>query len=339
MKKRILSGLLLLVLFPFGLLAQTTCSEQLRVAQRRYDEGLLDDIPKLLSGCLENGFSKEEKMNAYKLLIQTYLYSDATAMADQTMVAFLRDFPEYKIAGNDPKEFVLLHKSYRTEPIMNIELVGGGNFSSPQVREYFGVESLSNETADYEALFGFNVGVNYVDRLYQDFDFSAGVLFRFQKYGYTNAVYSHSEVWATFTEMQIGAPVSARYNFKVFGVRGHAFLGVEPCYRLSTSVDFSRILSGGADPITGTVSLNEMRKKFDINPILGVGGFFNIGSAKFKANAKLRFATISSTTNELRYSRPDLIEKFYYIDDNILVHELSVSVAYIISVYNPKKIH
>jgi hypothetical protein len=87
MKKLILPGLLLLVLFPWGLVAQTSCSEQLRVAQRRYDEGLLDDIPKLISSCLENGFSKEEKMNAYKLLIQTYLYSDATAMADETMVA------------------------------------------------------------------------------------------------------------------------------------------------------------------------------------------------------------------------------------------------------------
>jgi hypothetical protein len=339
MKKLILCALLLLVLYPFGLLAQTSCSEQLRVAQRRFDEGLLDDIPKLLSGCLESGFSKEEKMNAYKLLIQTYLYSDATAMADQTMVAFLRDFPEYKIANNDPKEFVLLHKSYRTEPIMNIELVGGGNLSLPKVKEFFGVENLSNETANYEALFGFNVGANYVDKLYREFDFSAGVLFRFQKYGYTNNVYSHTELWATFTELQIGVPISARYNFKVYGVRGHAFLGVESCYRLSTSVDFSRIISGGADPISGTVSLNEMRKKFDINPILGVGGFFNIGSAKFKANAKLRFATISATTNELRYSRPDLVEKFYYIDDNIFVHELSLSVAYIISIYNPKKIH
>jgi hypothetical protein len=339
MKKLILCALLLLVLYPFGLGAQTSCSEQLRVAQRRYDEGLLDDIPKLLSGCLENGFSKEEKKNAYKLLIQTYLYSDETVKADETMVAFLKEFPEYKIAINDPKEFVLLHKSYRTEPIMNIELVGGGNISLPKVSEYFGVENLSNETANYEALFGVNVGANYVDRLYQDFDFSAGVLFRFQKYGYTNNVYSHTEVLATFTELQIGVPISARYNFKVYGVRGQVFLGVEPSYRLSTSVDFSRIVSGVPDPFTGTVSLNEMRKKFDINPILGVGGFFNIGSAKFKANAKLRFATISATTNELRYSRPDLVEKFYYIDDNILVHELSLSVAYIISIYNPKKIH
>lgn len=339
MKKLLLCGLLLLVMHPIGLWGQTNCSEQLRVAQRRYDEGLLDDIPKLLSTCLENGFSKEEKMNAYKLLIQTYLYSDATVKADETMVKFLKEFPEYKIANNDPREFVILHRSYRTEPIMNIELVGGGSYCFTHVREFYGIENLSNETAGYNGLAGFNVGVNYIDRLYKDFDFCAGLSFNFQRFGYSNTVFNHTEVWATFKEMYIGVPLSSRYNFKVRGIKGFAFLGIEPSYRLSTSVDFSRILPDGADPITGTLAFDDMRKKFDINPFLGVGGSFNIGTAKFKASAQFRLATISATTNDLRYSKPDLIDKFYYIDDDILTHQVSLSVAYIISVYKPKKLH
>jgi hypothetical protein len=338
MKKLILPGLLLLVLFPWGLVAQTSCSEQLRVAQRRYDEGLLDDIPKLISSCLENGFSKEEKMNAYKLLIQTYLYSDATAMADETMVAFLRDFPEYKIANNDPKEFILLHKSYRTEPIMNIEFSAGGSLSLPQVNEFYGVESLNQETAAYDPLIGVNIGVNYNDKLYKEFDICLGLSLNYLRYGYSNATFVYTETWATFSDIRIGIPISSRYNFKFLGIKNYAFAGVEPTYLISTSVDFTRTLPGGSDPYTGTLNFMDMRNKIDVYPFFGIGSFFRIGTLNFRADARVKFATINHTNNTLRYSKPEIIDKYYYIDDNILVHQVSLSVSYIFSIYKPKKL-
>src|SRR5664279_1063308 len=83
-----------------------SCSYTLKEAQRLYQQGLIKDIPAMLQGCLEKGFTRRERQDAYKLILLCHLYNDDQASADSAMPKFLKKFPDYEINATDPKEFV-----------------------------------------------------------------------------------------------------------------------------------------------------------------------------------------------------------------------------------------
>lgn len=336
--KNITLTLFLLSVWFGSLLAQSNCSEQLRQAERRYDEGLLDDIPQMIQPCLNSGFTKEEKVNAYKLLIQTHLFNDDRKTADEVMYAFLKDFPEYVITSTDPKEFVNLYRTYHTDPILKIEASVGANYSIPAVKEFYGLEDLNTSYPEYSSNFGLNVEVNYLGNLFGDFDGSFGVSFQLSRVGYWNEIYDFTSVSATYNDLYIGIPLALKYNRKLMGLDFFAKGGFEPIYLVSSKINFTRELSVGQDPITGTEDVTKYQRRFDIRPLLSVGMLYKIGNAQLMLTAGVKFGTIMPTNRGNRYDYQDLYEKYYFIADDYFVHQSFVSLSYIFRIYNPKKI-
>src|SRR5690348_11970776 len=114
MKKTLL---LLTVLLAAGVArAQlTSCAQTLRLARSTYEQGRLHEVPELLERCLENGFSRQEKVEAYKLLCLSYIYLEEPAKADEAMLDLLRTDHYFEInETTDPAEFVALYKTFRT---------------------------------------------------------------------------------------------------------------------------------------------------------------------------------------------------------------------------------
>ena len=330
--------LAIFMLIGFAGWSQNTCSDQLRLAQRRYDSGLLDDIPSLLESCIQRGFTKEEKANAYKLLIQTYIFSDQPQKADEVMLDFLREFPKYTIAPNDHTEFINLYQTYRTTPVMKIETSIGLNLGLPWVKEYFGVEDLSNIDVFYSSSFGANAEVNYIDHLFNEFDGSFGVSVSWSRVGYWNELYDHTSLAATYNNISIGFPLALRYNRSFSGINLFAKAGVEPAYLLMSSINFTRELSTGGDPYTGTEFVTSYFRRFDIRPIISVGWDFQLGDNQLMITAGMRFGTIISTTNDKRYQNDEFYQKYYFIPDDILVHQAFINISYVFSIFNPKKL-
>ena len=106
--------LFILVFFISTLYAQRSCLNTLREAKELYEQGLIDEIPDLLADCMESGFTRSQRIEAYKLIILAYLFDDDQFTAEKMMDEFLRKFPEYEIMPNDPVEFVYLLESYKT---------------------------------------------------------------------------------------------------------------------------------------------------------------------------------------------------------------------------------
>ena len=73
------------------------CSEILRDAEQNYIVGVLTDIPSSLGRCVEEGFTKEERLRAQKLITLCFIYTDNMAAAEGSMVTFLRLDPEYQL--------------------------------------------------------------------------------------------------------------------------------------------------------------------------------------------------------------------------------------------------
>lgn len=320
--------------------AQNTCGDQLKVAQRRFDDGLLEDIPQLLDNCMKSGFTKEERTNAYKLLIQTYLFSDNQAKADEVMLKFLKEFPGYSIVNNDPKEFVNLYSTYRTNPIFKLELKVSTIFSMPTLIEPYGTGDIENIKPTYKSKLGIAVEFNYIDKLYKDFEYSVGASYTMSNFSYTNNPAAYSNVTGDFKYTYIGLPMAVRYNYRLKGINLFAKAGVEPLYLLSSSVALSRsdINVGRPDPITGTENLIGSHNKIDIRPLLAIGGAFKFGIWTLNVSAGYKFGSMRQLNKNKSYSNVDVLSKYFFAEDALLMNQSHISVSFIRSIYKPKKI-
>lgn len=157
--KRILFGFCLSLLFlQQGYAQSSSCAQTLRLARSTYEQGRLHEIPTLLESCLNNGFSTQEKVDALKLLTQTYIYLEEPTKADATMLQLLQTDHYFEInEAIDPAEFVALYKTFRTTPIYRIGLKAGAVTSQPNVTS----SDVANEgTGVYDNRFSFLAGVS-----------------------------------------------------------------------------------------------------------------------------------------------------------------------------------
>ncbi|MCB8964664.1 MAG: outer membrane beta-barrel protein [Bacteroidales bacterium] len=333
----------ILLVFSIGFASAQTasvCTEVLKEAERKFDEGKLDEIPQMLQSCLQDGFTKEEKVRAYKLLIQTYLFSERLQQADEVMMRFLNEFPSYSIAVNDPKEFVNLYRTYRTNPIFKVELSAGVTFCKPSVVEQYGVGDINTIESTYKPKMGYGVALNYINSLYRDFDYSIGVSLTVQNFDYSNTPTSYSSVTGSFSSTYIGLPLAVRYNYNLRGITIFAKAGVEPVYLAKSTVELTRLdkIIGRQEPFSGTEDLLSSSNRFDVRPFVGLGASFKLWDGWFNVAGGYKLSTMVQANNDKRYSNQTLFSKYYFVLDDLRLNQYYISVSYIRPIYNPKKI-
>lgn len=331
--------ILILVFSVITLRSQTTCTDNLRQAQRNFDEGKLDEIPQMLESCMKNGFTDEEKMNAYKLLIQTHLFNEKLDVADQFMIQFLRDFPSYEIAVNDPTEFINLYKTYRTEPIFKIDVFAGINYSMPVVTEYFSPGNLNDSKLSYKPKIGFNVGLNYSDRIYSDLDMLIGISFMVYNMDYLDNQFDHTTVSGTFSNLYLGVPLAIKYNYNYKQFKVILRIGLETTYLLSSKMDFTKSFNNSSNPIKSKEDLVGCFKKIDLKPTLSLGFPFKVSKYEVIPSIGFKFSTIKPLKDELKEPiETDLYYKYNYSPANFYSNQLFFTVSFMKPIYNPKKI-
>jgi hypothetical protein len=322
-----------------ALQAQNTCTEQLNKAQRSFDDGLLDDIPMMLENCMNDGFTKEEKANAYKLLIQTYLFNEELQKADVLMMQFLNEFPNYSIVVNDPKEFINLYNTYRTDPIFKIEVRTGIIFTTPYISEDFGPSDITTVKPDYQLKTGFNLEADFINNLTGDFDYSAGISFTLLRLGYINMPYDYSTVVASLNHFYIGIPLAVRYNYNAGPFILCATAGIEPVYLLSSTASIIRTDNIiGEEPIPGTEIYTDAHRMMDVRPFLSLGSNIDLGRDQLKVTIGYKFSLFNKLDPASYYSDINLGSKYFYFEDDMLLHHGHVSLSYIRPIYQPKKI-
>lgn len=331
-------------LIPWNLLAQEDCSILLRHAQKYYEDGIIEEVPGLLKGCLENGFTKEEKVEAYKLLILCSIYEDNIEQADQQMLTFLKANPEYEINTSvDAAEFIHFLKSYKTSEVISLGFTLGTNFTNPYYRELFGVENTESYNTDYtNSGFGFIVGPSFSRPVFQVFEVNVSFLFGQKKFAYTTDVTDFSPLETIETHNCLEFPVSVsyfRYGNKAF--KPFITAGLNTSYLLNVSSDISRTYTeGNNDNITGTnIDFSENRNNLLFGAILGAGIEFKFNKGSVNALMRYNFGINTITNNEQRYTDLDQLFKYYLIDDKIILNNLYFSVSYMYPLYNHKKIN
>lgn len=117
MLKRIIVILPLFIWFHTAVVAQDEvgCTQFLDDAREAYTAGMVELVPELLLPCIESGLSGSAKTEAYKLVINAYLFDYLPDEAATMMVTFLEENPNYQAQSADPEEFKQLLEAHKQE--------------------------------------------------------------------------------------------------------------------------------------------------------------------------------------------------------------------------------
>jgi len=352
MKKLIL--LVLIAVFSVNLFAQEECAFILEEAQEMFNAGLIETIPDKLAGCLDDGFTNEEQLQAFKIVILSFLFDDNIEKADEFMLKFLTNYPAYEPVATDPREFVVLMDSYDRDPVL---MIGGGigaNISLPIPTLLQGINDFADHDGDYTPGGpGLNLSFQLERRLFDKLVLSGEFIFTSNRFDYylnnddpdiipSAEITDFSDVHYTESQISFRMPVSLIYEFTSTDFKPYVRLGLSPGLLLSasgkstrqyvnTEITYALIRASNVDLIAG-------RRVFNLWAYAGAGFNAKLGPGNF-------FVDVRYYANLLNQVRPgtksfmfqELIWSHYYVSDKFLLNSFGLTIGYMIPIYRPKK--
>ena len=334
--------------FAFTAHAQlTSCAQTLRLARSTYEQGRLHEIPELLTRCLENGFSQQEKVEAYKLLCLAYIYLEEPAKADEAMLNLLRTDHYFEInQTTDPAEFIALYRTFRTHPIYRLGVNVGANASQPNVVSYV---PANGGTSKYSPGITFQAGVAVEVPLNKKLTIDTELNFILKTFKYENKV-TYNEIATgdprNFTiigkenQTWVTLPVILQYRVLESKFNPYVGIGASLDYLLGATNKFSRTKEQAASLDEQSLSLNDYRNRVNASAILALG-------AKMKVTGGFAFLEVRGSYGLTKLNDTADIYALYaktlptggYVDGIFKMNTLSVTLGYVYNRFNPKKLN
>ncbi len=277
---------IILLLINISLFAQSNCERNLQDAKSDYNTGNLYAIPGKLTDCLEEGFTKEEKIDAYRLLTLTYLNINQNEKAKESLIKLLNIKTDYRALPNiDPPELYSLYRKIDTDPKYFIGAIVGGNFNTIQITEEFTNESVPGaHDLKYNSKISYQVGGQFILPLLKNFWLKGEAIYQVQRYGFElNNIIAEDGVYTNYTYNSnnngINLNLSARsilnnYYWKPFveyGISGR--YNINHDFRQYKSINSK---STDEDVIVPDFKMNEFRKQFNVGIHVNLGSMFKI---------------------------------------------------------------
>ncbi len=343
---------LILSLLLFGLLLGTqaqNCEEKLKQAQQSFDEGRIRKVEPILSKCLENGFTKDQKIRAYKLLAKTYIYLDRQADADTIVLKILGEDPDQKSDPEaDPKEYVVKFSTFKTIPVLSLGASGGFNRSYLNILFYNSTDNISTQSsrdekqANYTYPLGLQGGITAeiypFERARIGFQGLASI--RLYNYADDNLQETFTQ---SFTESQfwLELPIYFKYFFKSndFKLRPYGAVGGTANILLTSTIISGNLKSESAQEVElASVDVKSIRKNFYPSLLLELGARYKLNTANFIfAGIRYNMGFSDMATAKTFYQVPEL-ESIQYIDNDFTMQNYSLSVGYIREFYKAKRV-
>jgi hypothetical protein len=336
---------LLFFIYP-GLYSQEDCSAKFLEAKKFYELGMIEEIPQMLTPCIEFGFTRTEKIEAYKLIILSYLFDDDQFEAERTMLEFLKKFPEYEIMPNDPVEFVYLFESYRTSSVFSFGLMAGFNLTDPKIIEPYTLFNLDETTMKNIMKPGFQIGIGAGRDVGKRMLLNLEFYFSENQYRFSNEITmplnggNDAINLVTFSErlFKIEVPISLAYEFNVRTLHFFVRAGVSAASLTGITGIPSRKYAQELPPFTGeSIDMSNYRNTMLYSGLFGVGLRYKVPRGVITADLRTNIGLNNIVKTNKRYENQELATKFYYVDNDFSLNVISLSAGYYFSFYKPKK--
>jgi hypothetical protein len=299
---------------------------------------------------MKSGFTREEQLTAYKLLLQSYLIEDKLVLADSTMLEFLRKNPEYELSPTDHSSFIFLYNSFKVKPVIQISVHLGTNlpfitFIDPQ--SALGIPGSNSYSSSALNLYGsFEAKFELSDKLQLNFEAGYSQL-KFTNVREVLGIENTAFGITTYNETQqrIELPLTATYDFKNFGkftLYGRFGLGSALTLAATANAEHkpTYILGGGVNRTGKDVSRIDSRIKMDLFAQAGAGiklktrGGYIL--AELRSDIGFRNQTVRGSEKAVGVVE-ELGNFYFYADDDFNVNTLNFTVGYTQIFYKPSK--
>jgi hypothetical protein len=335
-----------LLLFCFGLafqnsFAQTTsCAQTLRLATSTYEQGRLHELPELLKNCLNSGFTKQEKVTAYKLLTLSYIYLEEPEKADEAMLKLLQTDHYFEInEAVDPAEFVALYKTFRTNPIYRLGVIGGPNLTWPNL---ISSNASSDGIGKYSYKPSFQVGIDVEIPLSSRFILNPQLQFQSKSFSYSqkgkegtaDTIFNISSVEA---QKWLSLPITLQYSITESKLNPYISLGVSVDYLLTAMQTPLKLREGYQDVKEENINISDQRKKTNINAIAAAGIKYKIAGGYLLAEARFIYGLQPMNDKSMIYRNPSIFNNYNFVDGIFSQNSVLLNVGYVYNVFHPKK--
>jgi hypothetical protein len=340
---RILSALIFLSL-PLLAISQeaTSCAENLQNAQSLFDRGQVEKVVGMLRGCMKSGFTREEQLSAYKLVIQSYLLGDKLREADSAMLAFLKQNPEYKLSPTDHASFVHIYNSFNVKPILQLAVHIGTNLP---FMTFVDTKSVSGEVVAGEYT---TKALNLFASLEAKYEISPRLEVNIEG-GYSQLSFTNIEKFNDFAEInynetqyRLEIPLTVTYNFVTLGEKLTVYArgGAGAAFTLASNANKVSFNEIGVKDFEGNtisdVSREDSRIKMDLFGQAGGGLKFKIPRGYLNFEVRSNFGLYNQVIRGGDSS--EYLENGYrYKDDDFNLNDLNFSLGYTLILYKPTK--
>ena len=336
-----------LIMSVFSAYSQTdSCTAVLSKAGKLYEEGKIDEIPALLAPCMAEGFTRNQKIEAYKLIILVYLFDDDQVNAENTMVEFLKKYPEYEIMTNDPVEFVYLFNSYRTTSIFSLNLSFGTNLASPRIIESYSTADMTNTKSSHSIGAGFLVNLGISRDIAKHLALNLDLIYSTSQYTFKESGnfviddQNQNSVKLSFAEKmeKLDIPLTAVYD-----IRSHNLY-----YFFRSGIGYSRILKASGIPNRqfdinsppvggGAIDITGHRVRNNIFMVIGGGLKYKVPRGYLVLDARWNIGVMNIVNSSERYATPEIWSRYHYLESDFALNTFSITFGYHFSFYQPKK--
>jgi hypothetical protein len=361
----------LLIILILGLGIQTIsaqelvdCNMLLIDAKEAYTAGMVELVPELLLECIQTGsLTGEARKEAYKLVINSYLFDYMTEEADSLMDGFVRDFPDYREESSDPQEFVTLleehllaagidpeqipadttavvvkmnfFQRFRERPITK----GAGEFGNtlgfnvgipltiPYTLERYRVGDPARDEGHFGMLPGFLAGAEANIILNRKLEASFGLIYDMSRFSYSATPVSLNSYRYVETEHQFLMPLSVLYKFNPENRKVCYYLrgGFIPSYLMYASGKGSRSSGEGQEElIVDPTDISSSRVHFNVDALIGGGLRIPLRNAFIFSEIRLSSRIIQTNREDMRFENNNLSWLLYHVESDFRVHKISI---------------
>jgi len=323
--------------------SQEQCRQVLEKAESLFEQGIIEEIPDMLSDCIKIGLSPEDKIRAQKLVILSYLFDKNIDEAERVMLSFLGSNPEYEAQPSDPAEFVQLLSNFTSSPVISFGTSFGSIFSSPVMMQPYSPYSINGYSPGFSSFdpgvqFGAGINIYLSPRV----EIGLEAVYMKSNFKYSASMYGFSELRIEESHEMLEFPVSLKYVFPDQTWSPYIQLGSSYGIVLDSRADFRRVYSGAAeqlyDPVVNNdVNLGNMRNSALWSGFLGGGLRYKIPRGFFFLDVSYYFGLSNMVNNENRWMQETVFD-FYHTDGDFRMDYLSFSIGFRLIIYNPRKI-
>ncbi|RUA34173.1 MAG: hypothetical protein DSY77_06475 [Bacteroidetes bacterium] len=330
------------ILVPSYASAQTSCVQNLREARNFYDAGKLNELPKLLLKCIDNGFTKEEKVEALRLVTLSYLFDEEEEKAEASYLRLLKIEPEYQVnLESDPTELIILSERYDTKPKFFFGIKGGPAYNILEISPNIPYNNL--QRGSYDPPIGLSGGIFFQYPINEKFSANIESYFNFRNTVLEREIQNaegNSAGLQITSETQRWIEVPLLLNYKIPMVKSFLLEATGgPSFHYLIFSNFGA--TGVNDEINNKDMLN-YRNQMNVSALLGLRGNFKIIGRNFltvEALYQYKFLEENRalTPEERLELIPDLIQAGY-AEGKLKGHALILRIGFRFPRFNPELI-